>query len=125
MANAGPSSVEKVTSAPSRNSARIRLRHERRPRVFSVIVTVTLVIVDAVMIALAFWLGYQIPINPGLFDVGAATNVSDHQLIAVLVILISIVWFALSGLYGARRGVSRLDDSAKMSVRVIMAVGLS
>ncbi|CAN5588814.1 undecaprenyl-phosphate glucose phosphotransferase [soil metagenome] len=116
-AQAGSSGAAERSPVTRRAFGRDHARHRR----FGIAVALSLFVIDAVLLAAASWLGA----NAGRLTAWEwfpdLAPSSDYPLIATLTVIITLGSFLVGGFYTGRRGVSRLDDAARVTVRIILA----
>lgn len=108
-----------------RQAREARIRREPRPGVFGIIAALTLVLTDLSAIALGFWIAFSFDRVPVAGFSVPPTSPATAFLLASLTSVIVVVWFVVSGLYVGRRGVSRMDDATRVTMRVLLSALLS
>ncbi|HLT19471.1 MAG TPA: undecaprenyl-phosphate glucose phosphotransferase [Thermomicrobiales bacterium] len=106
------------TATPQRQSiTRDRHRHRR----FAVAVAVSLFLLDLALLCGAFWLANELATRGGWSWLSRPRPADDYLLIAGLTIAITMASFIFGGIYTGRRGISRLDDATRVTVRITLA----
>ena len=137
MARSGPRvGAGIVTSEPSPPAVRgettrrpVRRRDDARHRLFSVLTTLTLVLVDALALILAFTASYRLRDITGTLGPVSSPPGGTYLVLVSLATATILTVFMFSGMYGGRRAVSRMDESYRIvthvSLGLIVAIAAS
>lgn len=130
MARTGPRpGVGAVSPEPSPGQASgalarysARGRDEARHRLFSVLTTLTLVLIDAVALVTAFTSAYQLRDLTGLLGPVEPPPSGTYLLLVSLASTTILTVFIVSGLYRGRRTVSRMDETYRIITQVSLGL---
>ena len=99
-----------------------RRRDEARHRLFSFLTTLTLFLVDAVALVIAFMSAYQLRGLTGTLGPSAPPPRMTYLLLVSLATATILTVFVLSGMYQGRRAVSRMDESYRIVTHVSLGL---
>ncbi len=104
---------------------RLHQRDQSRHRLFSVLSTLSLALIDIAALAGSFWLAWNLHAITGRLGPELQPPLDSYLIYGSAAISITIVVFAMSGLYRRRRGVSRLDEMYKIVTLVSLGLILA
>ncbi len=99
-----------------------RRRDEARNRLFSFLSTLTLLLVDAIALVLAFTSAYRLRDLTGSLGPSESPPRLTYLLLVSLATATILVVFVFSGMYRGRRGVSRMDESYRIATHVSLGL---
>lgn len=120
---ARPAVAEHTSIAPEAGDRhRARRRDESRHRLFSILATVSLFLVDALGLVVAFSSAYRLRDISGLLGPAEMPPRGTYLLLVGLATGTILVVFVMSGLYRGRRAVSRMDESYRIVTQVSLGL---
>lgn len=81
----------------------------------------SLFLLDVLILATAMWLAANLGDLTGWSWFRDVEPASDYMLIASLTVIFALGSFIIGGVYAGRRGISRIDDAARIATRVTVA----
>ena len=93
-----------------------------RGRHASIIFNGLLFVLDAAVLAGAYWLGAHLGSLTGTRWLAGDGNADDFAQIGLIAVCLTLAGFVVGGIYRRRRGISRLDDAGRVVIRITFAL---
>ncbi|HEX2280657.1 MAG TPA: undecaprenyl-phosphate glucose phosphotransferase [Thermomicrobiales bacterium] len=128
--DSGTAIADQASVAPaSGEHHRARRRDESRHRLFSILSTLTLFLIDATALVIAFTSAYRLRDIARMLGPAGSPSRGTYLLLVGLATTTILVVFVVSGLYRGRRTVSRMDESYRIvthvSLGLVIAIAVS
>jgi exopolysaccharide biosynthesis polyprenyl glycosylphosphotransferase len=112
-----------------RSLSRVRRRDDSRNKLFSFVATMSLFLVDAMALLLAFTSAYRLRDITGSLGPVQSPPTGTYLLLVGLATASILIVFVLTGLYRGRRAVSRMDETYRIVTQVslgfVVAIAVS